>query len=113
MLAEPGPAELMRGLAAVREEIRGLTAKLDEGYVRKDVQDARDKATEIQIKGLEDEQYAITKRIDEKASLSEGRIDRIEERLTAHFRLLVGGFIYPLIVGIVVYVLLVPQLHHS
>lgn len=113
MLAEPGPAELMRGLTALREEIRSLSTKLDEGYVRKDVQDARDRANDLQFKGFEDELHAITKRVDEKATDSSSRITAVEERLTAHFRLLLAGFVYPLIVGVIVYVLILPHLHHS
>lgn len=90
----PGNAELMRAIEAMRTDLRDLTKQLDTGYVRKDVYAADQQADAIETKGVEDEQRQIHK-----------RIDRIEERLTAHFRLLLAGLVYPLLIGAITYIL--------
>ena len=100
MSEEPGLGEVARNITGLRDDVRQLASKLEAGYVRKDVQDAREAATTIQLKGIEDEQHSTNK-----------RIDKIEERLTAHFRLLLAGLIYPLIVGAFVYLILA-GVHH-
>ena len=102
MTDEPGLGEIARSLQALRSDVQSLSGKLEAGYVRKDVQDAREAANSIQLKGIEDEMHATNKRID---SVNQ-RIDKIEERLTAHFRLMLGQLIFPIIVAIVVFILI-------
>lgn len=88
---EPSPSELMRAIEAIRSDIREMRAQ----YVQIAVQAERDRNTDLQIHGLEAEQVVVHK-----------RIDRIDERITTNFRLVLAGFIYPLAVAVVVYLLL-------
>ena len=76
-------------------EIRELRQALEAGYQRKDVAQAENNATSIQIAGLEDEQHIIHK-----------RIDRMQDAASANRRLIIASFIAPIIVGIVVALLL-------
>src|SRR4051794_38345801 len=63
----------MRRLDEVVIRLDRLSAALEEGYVRKDVQEARELGTGIQLKGFEDELHLQGKEI-EKVN---GRIDAI------------------------------------
>jgi hypothetical protein len=94
-------------MAVIAQRLNDLVARLDQltnsleqGYVRKDVY-AADRAGEaIKTVSVDDELHAVGK-----------RIDRIEERLSAHFRLLLAGLVYPLLVSILGY-LIYASVHH-
>lgn len=94
-VADPSSAELMRRLDEVVTELRRLADTLEEGYVRKDVLEAMNNATSIQITGLEDENRQTNK-----------RLDKIEEQATTSRRLILTGLAYPIVVGVVVVLIL-------
>lgn len=91
----PGNAELMRAVESLRGDIRDLSAKLDTTAVRKDVYAADRSADALQMQSIEDSVHIVSK-----------RIDKTEERQTATWRLALAGLIYPLIVGIILYLII-------
>lgn len=97
----PGNAELMRAIEALRVEFREMRIDLGKDYVRREVQDAREATTNVQLKGVEDELHVVNK-----------RIDKAEERLTAAWRLALAGIIYPLIVGVILYLVVGSVVQH-
>lgn len=92
---EPGNAELMRAIETLRVEFREMRVDLAKDYVRKEVQDAREQTANVQFKGIEDEMHSLGK-----------QIAGIIERQTATWRLALAGIIYPLIVGVILYLVL-------
>lgn len=64
MTTAPTQAEIMRRLDEVVVRLDRMAAALEEGYVRKDVQTAREAATNLQLKGFEDELHVVSKRLD-------------------------------------------------
>lgn len=64
-------------------------------YVRKDVLDAQQAATDQQLVGIETEIHEVWR-----------RFDKIEDAFATNRRLIISSFIAPIIVGIVVVLLL-------
>jgi len=75
-------------------EIRQMRQEVAGSYMRKDVYESDQHATDRQIHGLENEIHAIT-----------GRINRTEERGEQNRRLVVGALLFPLILLILGWVL--------
>jgi len=91
----PTLAEVVRRLDDVATRLDRLMDTLEDRFVRRDVLQAMNNATSIQITGIEDEQHVIHK-----------RIDRMQDTSAANRRLIVASFIAPIIVGVVVVILL-------
>lgn len=90
----PGNAELMRLLTLLRDDVRQLRTEIKDDlaqFVRIDVQTAHNTTVDVQLKGLEDEVHVAHK-----------RIDKAEDAVVANRRLVVGSFLFPLVVGLVV-----------
>jgi hypothetical protein len=100
---EPGAAELMRGIEKLDQAIRDLRVDLAHDYVRKEVQDARERTTDVQIGGIEDELHAMGRRIDAHKNEATRRVDKIEERTTATWRLTLTALIFPLLVAAIIF----------
>lgn len=93
----PGPsqAEIVRRLDEITQRLERLTETLEASYVRKDVMEAREAATTLQITGLENEAREINK-----------RIDRAEAATATNRRFLISSFVAPVVVGVVVVLIL-------
>lgn len=91
--------EVLRRLEEFRQEtrqdFRELRESLAADYVRKDVQDRTQAATDLQLRALEEDQHLITK-----------RLDRAEDNATALKRIVltaVVGGVTTLIVALILY----------
>lgn len=91
----PSNAELVRRLDEVVARLDRLANTLEDAFVRKDVMEAREAATAIQITGLETEVKEIHR-----------RIDRAEQATATNRRFLISSFVAPIVVGVVVVLIL-------
>lgn len=102
-------AEVVRRLDELGRRLDRLVTALEEGYVRKDVQEVREIATGTQLKGLEDEQHSISKRIEDLATQRDRERDERDKQRAADRRLLytlaVSVFLGPVVVALLLHAL--------
>lgn len=88
----PGPtlAEVVRRLDDVVTRLDRLYTQLEETYVRKDVLEAKEAADTIHMQGLEEEQRAMAR-----------RLDQTDEATATNHRLIITSFVAPVVVAVV------------
>jgi hypothetical protein len=110
MSDEPTTSEVMRRLDDLMARLERLTLSLEEGYVRKDVQEARELATMMQLRGHEDELHQITARINTMVANRDRERDE-RDRLRVADRRLFYSLAFSALLGPVIVALIVTHLH--
>lgn len=103
---EPTTAEVMRRLDDLMTRLDRVTLSLEEGYVRKDVQEARELATMMQLKGHDDELHALQSRLTTIVNYRDHERDERDRLRVADRRLIVSlafsALLGPVIVGLII-----------
>lgn len=108
MTEDPTNSEVMRRLDDLVARLERLAQSLDEGYVRKDVQEARELATAMQLKGHEDELHMLHRRLDMMVNVRDKERDDRDRLRQSDRRLF-----YALTLSVLVGPLLVALLLHA
>ena len=73
----------MRAVEQVRTDIRDLRMDLAKDYVRKEVQDERERLTDLQISGLESEVHTLNNRISTITTQRDTERDNRDKQIAA------------------------------